>query len=245
MAGHFERPIGRERECRLLASAVETAASRGVAVLLWGDPGVGKTTLLDHTAAITGPRVLRARGVESEAVLPYATLADLLIPLRGYFAELPVAQREALTGSLALAETESQSQTPNPYAVCAAALNVLAAAAETIPLVVLVDDLHWVDQSSQRALLFAARRLGSERVALVMSGRDDADLRRRCAGLPALDLAGLARPDCARLLGRYGREAAPTVLDHLVERTGGNPLALIEWVAALGDAELAGDRADR
>ncbi|HEY0536692.1 MAG TPA: AAA family ATPase [Actinoplanes sp.] len=237
-AGHTRQLIGRERECRLLAAAVQAAASRGVALLLWGDPGVGKTTLLDYAAGVAPSRVLRARGVESEAVLPYAALADLLIPLRRHFAELPAVQRDALTGSLALTETE----TPNPYAVCAAALNVLAAAAETTPLVVLVDDLHWVDQSSQRALLFAARRLGPERVALVMSGRDDADLRRRCADLPTLDLAGLARADCARLLQERGWVPSAAVLDDLVERTGGNPLALLEWVATLDDAELAGDR---
>jgi hypothetical protein len=77
---------------------------------------------------------------------------------------------------------------------------VLAAAAEMNPVVVLVDDLHWVDQSSQRVLLFAARRLGSERVVLLMSGRDDPGLRRRCGDLPTLDLAGLGRADCARLL---------------------------------------------
>jgi DNA-binding CsgD family transcriptional regulator len=170
-------------------------------------------------------------------VLPYAALADLLIPLRGHFAELPAVQRDALAGSLALADTD----TPNPYAVCAAALNVLAAAAETMPIVVLVDDLHWVDQSSQRVLLFAARRLGSERVALMLSGRDDADLRRRCGDLPVLELAGLARADCARLLRERGPEPAPAVLDDLVERTGGNPLALLEWATALGDDQLAGD----
>jgi DNA-binding CsgD family transcriptional regulator/tetratricopeptide (TPR) repeat protein len=238
VAGQARQPIGRERECRLLAVAVKAAASRGVALLLWGDPGVGKTTLLDYAAGIASSRVLRARGVESEAVLPYAALADLLIPLRGHFAELPPVQRDALGGSLALTETE----TPNPYAVCAASLNVLAAASERAPLVVLVDDLHWVDQSSQRALLFAARRLGSERIALVMSGRDDADLRRRCSDLPTLELAGLSRSDCDRLLRERGWEPSVAVVDDLVERTGGNPLALIEWVAALDDDVLAGDR---
>jgi DNA-binding CsgD family transcriptional regulator/DNA replicative helicase MCM subunit Mcm2 (Cdc46/Mcm family) len=237
-AGHTRQPIGRERECGLLAAAVRTAVSRGVALLLWGDPGVGKTTLLDYAADLAPGRVLRARGVESEAVLPYAALGDLLVPLRGHFAELPAVQRDALAGSLALAETE----TPNPYAVCAAALNVLAAAAEMTPLVVLVDDLHWVDRSSQRVLLFAARRLGPERVAMVMSGRDDTDLRRRCDDLPTLDLAGLGRDDCARLLRERGCEPAPASLDDLVERTGGNPLALLEWVASLTDDQLAGDR---
>ena len=237
-SGGAGQPVGRERECRLLVAAVETAARQGVALMLWGDPGVGKTTLLDFAAGLAPARVLRARGAEAEAVLPYAALADLLIPLRGHFPELPAVQRGALEGSLALTDTDS----PNPYAVCAATLNVLAAAAEAVPLLVLVDDLHWVDQSSQRVLLFVARRLGAERVALAMSGREDADLRRRCAGLPTLDLAGLSRADCARLLSRRGLRPAPSVLDDLAGRTGGNPLALLEWAATLDADQLAGDR---
>ncbi|MBM2614005.1 AAA family ATPase [Actinoplanes sp. LDG1-06] len=231
-----QTPVGRGRECRVLDALLDAVTARGAALMLWGDPGVDKTTLLDYTAARAGGPVLRARGVESEAVLPYATLADLLVPLRRHFRDIPAVQREALEGCLALADNDA----PNPYAVCAAALNVLAAAAETGPVVLLVDDLHWVDQSSQRVLLFIARRLGSERVALVLSARDDAELRGRC-DVPALDVAGLSAADCALLLGRHGLTAGPHVAEMLAEHTGGNPLALLEWAGSLRPAQLAGD----
>ncbi|WP_250037737.1 AAA family ATPase [Paractinoplanes maris] len=230
-------PVGRVHECRLLDAAVDGLDRRGTALLLWGDPGVGKTTLLDHVARRAGTRVLRARGVESEAVLPYATLADLLIPLRAHFGALPAVRRDALEGALALSDKEAF-----PYAVCTAALAVLAAAGETAPLILLVDDLHWVDQPSRQVLLFVARRLDSERLLLIMAGRDDTELRGRC-DVPALHLAGLTRPDCLRLLRAHDLRPVPGVLDDLVERTGGNPLALLEWVAATEPDRTAGDPA--
>jgi DNA-binding CsgD family transcriptional regulator/tetratricopeptide (TPR) repeat protein len=235
-AAHGTEPIGRGRECRLLDALLDAVTRRGAALMLWGDPGVGKTTLLDYVADRVEVPVLRARGVESEAMLPYATLADLLVPLRRHFREIPAVQRQSLEASLALVDSE----TPNPYAVCAAALNVVAAAAETEPVVLLVDDLHWVDQSSQRVLLFIARRLASERVALVLTGRDDADLRSRC-DLPATDVTGLSRAECAELLRRHGLATAPGIGDDLADRTGGNPLALLEWAGSLRPAQLAGD----
>ncbi|MGR6320748.1 LuxR C-terminal-related transcriptional regulator [Micromonospora soli] len=229
--------MGRSRECLILDAALHTSPRHGVALMVWGDPGVGKTTLLDHVARSGRAPMIRARGVESEAVLPFATLADLLIPLRAHFADLPLIQRDALEGALALSDADA----PNPYAVCAAALNVLSAAADRAPMVVLVDDLHWVDHSSQRALLFVARRIGPERIALIMTGRDDAELRRRC-DLPALSLAGLTRADCDLLLRSRGIVAVPSVLDGLVERTAGNPLALLEWASSLRADQLAGHR---
>jgi DNA-binding CsgD family transcriptional regulator len=232
-----DEPIGRDQECRLLDATLVALPRQATALMLWGEPGVGKTTLLDYLARRASGRVLRVRGVESEAVLPYATLADLLIPLRRHFPGLPPVQRDELEGALALSDRDAS----HPYAVCAAALYVLATASETAPLVVLVDDLHWVDQPSQQALLFVARRLGSERLALIMTARDDPELRRR-SDLPTIVLAGLTPADCGRLLRRRGVVPMPGVLDDLIRRTGGNPLALLEWAGALTPGQLAGDQ---
>jgi DNA-binding CsgD family transcriptional regulator len=229
-------PIGRAHECRLLDAMLFAATQRSSALMLWGDPGVGKTTLLDYAAGRAESRVLRARGVEPEAVLAYATIADLLMPLRRHFADIPSVQREALESCLAI----SDSAITNPFAVCAAALGVVTAAAEVEPMLLLVDDLHWVDQSSQRVLLFISRRLAAERVALVLTARDDPDLSARC-DVPAVDITGLGTADCARLLRRHGIAPAPAVLDDLVNRTGGNPLGLLESASALRPAQLAGD----
>ncbi|GGN58823.1 transcriptional regulator [Actinoplanes lobatus] len=228
-------PIGRDRERRLLDAVLYAVTRRSTTLALWGDPGIGKTVLLDYVADRAGMPVLRARGAEQEALLPYAALADLMVPLQRHFGAIPRVQRDALESCLAI----SDAVNPNPYAVCAAALSVLAAAAETAPVVLLVDDLHWIDPSSRRVLLFVARRLTSERVAMVLTSRDDDDLRGRC-DVPAVDVTGLPPAACAQLLQRHGFTPVAGVLADLVDRTGGNPLALIESAASLRAAQLAG-----
>jgi len=111
---------------------------------------VGKSALLDHLARHCGTTPLRARGLEAESMLPFAALADLVLPLRAHLAALPATQRTALEVALALADGPA----PNPYAVCAATLTLFGVAAEKEPVVILVDDLHWVDPSSRRVMLF-------------------------------------------------------------------------------------------
>ncbi|MFJ2829781.1 AAA family ATPase [Streptomyces sp. NPDC087263] len=248
-------PVGRKRECALLDGLLESLPDRGAALLLRGDPGIGKTNLLDYVArraragdqAVSKPscgasrqapvRVLRAHGVESEAVLPYAVLADLLLPLRPHFADLPSSQRRALETCFALVDADE----PNPYAVCAGTLHVLAAAGEAGPLVVLVDDLHWSDPSSRRALQFVARRLATERVALVMAARPAPDDDVTWEGVHRLTVAPLAEDDCRRLLERAGVDPAEPPVTRLVRLSSGNPLVLVEYAAALVDARKRGD----
>ncbi|MFI6438945.1 LuxR C-terminal-related transcriptional regulator [Streptomyces sp. NPDC050759] len=232
--------VGRERE-RLLVDGVLTAVAEcGAALVLRGEPGMGKTALLDYAgvgALARGARVVRLCGVESESVLPFAALADLMTPFHGGLADLPEAQRSALNVCLALAA----GPPPNSLAVCTGTLNVLAAAANATPLVVLVDDLQWVDPSSRQVLLFVARRLAGERVAMVLAVRADA-LEPSAPGLPEVDLAGLSADACAELLA--GRDVAPSpqVLADLVHATGGNPLALLETAAGLSAGQLSGTR---
>jgi DNA-binding NarL/FixJ family response regulator len=234
--GPGPRIVGRERERRLLDALVSAIRVRGAALVLWGEPGVGKTTLLDYAAGQAEMPVLRAHGVEAEAVLPFATLADLIVPLREYFREIPTVQRDALEVCLAL----SQDCPTNPYAACAGALNVLAAASEARSLLILVDDLHWVDPSSRRVLLFVARRLSSERVGLVLTVRDEyPDLTIR-SDLPCVDVAGLSPDACRQLLRQRGHDVAAPVLDELVELTAGNPLALLETASSLRPSQLRG-----
>lgn len=232
-----QAPVGRDRECALLDGLLESLPDRGAALLLLGDPGIGKSTMLDHVARRARSRVLRARGVESEAVLPYTVLADLLLPLRSYFAELPSTQRRALETCFALVEAEE----PNPYAVCAGTLGLLAAAGEAEPLVLLVDDLHWSDPSSRQALQFVARRLATERVALVMAARPEPDDDVTWEGVPQLTIASLAEDDCRRLLERDGVDPAEPAATQLVRLSLGNPLVLVEYAAALVDARKRGD----
>ncbi|WP_462186967.1 ATP-binding protein, partial [Frankia sp. CcWB2] len=233
--------VGREKECRLLDGLLAAVAQRGSALVLRGEPGVGKTALLRYAARMASTRaatarVLQLRGVESESTLPFAALADLVLPLREHLPDLPDAQRVALRVCLALAEGVSTS----PYAACAGTLNVLAAAGDRHPLVVLVDDLQWVDPPSQQALLFVARRLAVERVAMVMTVRSDtADLCER-SGLPCMEVAGLSTEACGELIREHGYRMAPHVLGDLVRRIAGNPSALLETAASLGEAQLLG-----
>lgn len=232
--------VGRERERGLMDDLLVAGADGGAALLLWGEPGIGKTALLDYAAERAAPRttVLRARGIETETVLPFATLGDLLMPHSSLFRELPGAQRGALEASLAL----SGEAPGNPYAACMGALNVLAALGDRSPVVVLVDDLHWVDPSSRRVLLFIARRLSSERVALALTSREDHGESGERHSIPAVQVGGLQAAECAALLNEAGREVAPAVLDELVRISGGNPLALREISAALSAEQARGEQ---
>ena len=220
--------VGRVREQRLLESLLESVEGGCAATFLVGEAGVGKTALLAHVADVAsrrgGLRVLRAHGEESETVLAFATLADLLLPLREKFADLPPAQRQALEVCLAL----SSGSAAGPLAACAGALGVLASAAFDKPLVLLVDDFQWVDPESQRVLLFAARRLGAEPIVMILAVREEPGTEVPAHDLPVFRIGGLSVGECAELARRAGIAVSPPVLRCLVERSGGNPLVVLE-----------------
>ncbi|WP_327724687.1 helix-turn-helix transcriptional regulator [Streptomyces europaeiscabiei] len=238
--------VGRERERRLMDDLLVAGGAGGAALLLWGEPGIGKTALLDYaaeraragTSGAAPGTILRARGIETETVLPFATLGDLLMPHSSLFRELPGVQRSALESCLALSGDPGDPP-GNPYAACMGALNVLAALGDERPVVVLVDDLHWVDPSSQRVLLFVARRLSSERVALALGSREDHGESGPRRSIPTVQVGGLAPEECATLLD--GR-VTPHVLADLVRISGGNPLALREIASGLTDEQARGER---
>jgi DNA-binding CsgD family transcriptional regulator len=230
--------VGRSRERRRLDELIGSAADGGTAVLIAGEPGIGKTALLNHVADVAsnraGLRVLRARGEESEAALGYAALADLLTPLRDRFGALPPTQRRALEVCLAL----SSGPASGPLAGCAGALGVLASAAGEQPLAVLVDDFQWIDPESRRILLFAARRLAAERIVMILAAREEPGVPPSEPGLPVLRLCGLSVAECAELARSLGASVSGPALRSLVELTGGNPLAVRENLAgaAVGTA---------
>src|SRR5690242_10590198 len=149
--------LGRERERRAITSLLEAARNGSSGVLaLVGEAGIGKSSLLawtaEHAAAMN---VLRARGVESEAHIPFAGLHELLRPALGALDRLAAPQAAALESALALRPARPHER----FAVGAATLSLLAAHAESAPLAVLLDDAHWLDGSSADALRFALRRL--------------------------------------------------------------------------------------
>ncbi|RKE18585.1 AAA family ATPase [Streptomyces sp. TLI_171] len=205
---------------RLLAEAAE---GRSGVLVLRGEPGIGKTALLDAAAAAAaGGRVLRAAGVESEARLPYALLSQLLAPVLDRVGALPGPQRAALERTLGLAEGPAGDR----LLVGLAVLTLLGDLAEESPVLCLLDDLQWADQESAQAVQVAARRLGAERVAVLLATRADGP---EPAGLPELRVEPLAEAAAVALLAR----TAPGLTDRagVLAAAQGNPLALVELPA--------------
>ncbi len=216
---------------RLVADARE---GRSGVLVLHGEAGVGKSALLeDLVADAPGVRVLRATGLEREAHLAHAALAELLDPLLHLRDGLPPAQARALGCALALEDGQA-----TPFAVAAGALSLLAAGAEDAPTLVVVDDLQWLDDASRGALLFVARRLDREGLAVVLAARDDEGLDVLDLGLPTLPVTGLAAGPALRLLDDAG--IAPAVAERLVAATDGSPLALLEIPTLLTPEQRSG-----
>ncbi|MFC0430567.1 LuxR family transcriptional regulator [Kutzneria buriramensis] len=217
--------LGRTREVAALLRAVtDASAGSGSARILLGEEGIGRSTVLRHLADTVSCRVLWVRGCRAEAELPFAGAAQLLGGLGEHFAQVPPARRRALEVALALADGPA----PNVLAVCAGALDVLGAAAKRGPLLVLVDDLQWIDPESRLLLAYVGRRLARERIALVMALREmPADPEPE---LPVVALRGLNVADSRRLARSHGLTAHDHEVAAAVEATGGNPLALLEML---------------
>src|SRR4051794_31022860 len=176
-------------------------------------------------------QVLRARGVESEAEIPFASLLELLRPALPLLDRLPEPQAMALEGALALRRGPAQER----FAVGAATLGLLAACAEQQPVAVLVDDAHWLDASSGQALLFAFRRLVADPIAVLVAVREGEPSLLDGADLPTLRIGGLTSEEAATLVPRL----EPPLAARLHRATAGNPLALLELAGDPSDLALA------
>ncbi|MGP0053708.1 MAG: AAA family ATPase, partial [Solirubrobacteraceae bacterium] len=225
--------VGRERERADLERVLERARSGESATLaLVGEPGIGKTALLDHAAGrASGMQLLRARGVESEAQIPFASLLELLRPTLGILDRIPEPQSVALEGALALRPARAQER----FAVGAATLSLLATYAERGPVAVLVDDAHWLDGPSAEALLFAVRRLVADPIAVVVAVRDGEASLLDGADLPTIRISGLSRLEAASLLDGL----PPAAAARLHDATAGNPLGLLELARNADELALA------
>ena len=228
--------IDRGAERRLLDGVLRDARSGQSRVLvLHGDPGVGKSALLEYAAEqASGCRLVRAAGVESEMELAYAALHQLCSPMLDRLDRLPAPQRDVLSTAFGL----SAGPPPDRFLIGLATLTMLSDVAEDQPLVCLVDDLQWLDRASAQALAFVGRRLGADSVALIVASRVvSADM----ATLPESQVKGLREADARALLD--AALTAPVderVRDQIVAETAGNPLALLELPRGLGVHELAG-----
>ena len=228
---------GRNSEAGALGRIVEAVrAGESRVLVIRGEPGVGKTVLLDLLATQASEcQIVRALGVQSEMELAFAGLHQLCVPMLDRLDRLPVPQREALQTAFGLI---SAGPAPDRFLVGLAVLSLLSEVAGERPLICLVDDQQWLDRASAQALGFVARRLAAEPVGLVFATRDPGD---ELAGLPELVLEGLQEDDARALLDSV--VAGPLdarVRDQVVAETRGNPLALLQLPRGMTPAQLAG-----
>jgi hypothetical protein len=230
--------LGRGTECAALLRLLQRArAGQSGVLVLRGEPGIGKSALLDYTVrAAVGFTITRAGGVQSEIEVAFAALHQVCLPFMDRVDQLPEPQRDAVRIALGL----SSGGAPNRLLVGLAILNLLSDAARGRPLLCVIDDAQWLDRGSAQALAFVARRLEADSVAILFgrrlaSGHDEID------GLPDLLLHGLAPPDAQKLF----ETAFPLSLDRdvaerILDEARGNPLAILELPRSVAPAAMAG-----
>ena len=217
--------VGRVEQCARLQEVLAAASTaQPGTVVLRGDPGIGKTRLLEYAEGVAdGFRTVRVQGNEAEQDIPFAALSMLVGPLLGDAPGLPAAQAAALDAALDLGPAVHGDR----LAVSAATLSVLAAAAEARPLLVTVDDVHLVDTPTLETLAFTLRRLRTERVAVIMTARLEADVapaaERWLDRIPTIHVEGLDLESARELTAHRGPLPVATW-----QAVGGNPLALLE-----------------
>jgi DNA-binding CsgD family transcriptional regulator/tetratricopeptide (TPR) repeat protein len=231
---------GRRGELRTLHEvAMSARAWSGRAMLVSGDPGIGKSAVLTearNAASHDGLRVLSTRGVELEATVPFAALSALVRPLTARMSELPDAQAGLLGGAFGF----TAPSPGDPFAVAAATLNLLGLASTDEPILLVVDDAHWLDPASAAAMLFISGRLIDQAISLIVAVRPEVSIFEH-SRFETLELRGLDQETARELMAeRFGSSIAPEVVDRLIESAAGNPLALLEAPALLSERQRAG-----
>lgn len=229
--------VGRHRECAALDDLLVGLRAGGPRVrVIRGEAGIGKSVLLEYVAAqASRATVTRARGIEADMELPYASLHQLCTPFLADVEALPGPQRDALRVAFGMAAGDP----PERFLVGLAVLTLLTRASETRPVLVVVDDAQWLDQVSLQTLEFVARRLLAEAVAMAFAIRD-LEGQAALAGLPEMRIGGLDAAAAGELLKSVvGGRLEKRVQDRFVAEMHGNPLALLEFSRGRSAAELA------
>ncbi len=232
--------VGRSKELTQLAAFLDRVRADGESLLVAGEAGAGKTALLDAAARLAsaaGFLVLRSVGTEFEAGLSYAALNQVLLPLRAEFDQVSPACREALEVALGF----GFGPAPDRLTVSNATVELLNWVATSQPVLVIVDDLPWLDRASAAVLGFVARRLAGGRVGFLGALRAGQETLFERAGLPELELAPLDEESAAALLGARHPLLAAGVRERLLAEAQGNPLALLELPAALSTPQRTAD----
>jgi DNA-binding CsgD family transcriptional regulator len=231
--------LGRSAEMELIDSLLAGRGRTGSGLLLRGEPGVGKTALLDAAAAraeAAGMRVLHASGADFEAEIRFSVLHQMLYPMRERAGRLAAHQRDTLNQILDIA----QGPSPDPLVISTAVLALLGDAAGERPLVLLVDDVPWIDRGSAAVLGFVARRVGTDPIVFLAAVRTGVDSIFDRVGLPERQIRPLGEQPAATLLDTRYPDLAPTARRRLLAEAAGNPLALRELPASLTDRQRSG-----
>jgi DNA-binding CsgD family transcriptional regulator len=226
--------VGRSREFTQLDGLLaEARRGQSGVLVLRGEPGIGKTKLLEAvTASAPEWRVLRTVGVESEAELAFAALHQLCRPSLDRLDQLPEPQRNALGAAFGLVA----GTPPQSFLVGLATLSLLSATAGERPVLCVVDDAQWLDRESAQILAFVARRLVTDPIVMLFASRQETD---ELAGLPELILSGLAEEHAGVLLSSVlVGPLDPRIRSRIIDETRGNPLALLELPRGLTTEEL-------
>jgi DNA-binding CsgD family transcriptional regulator len=219
--------VGREPELGIVEGLFEQVSERGGALIVRGEPGIGKSALLAEAsvrAEDRGMRVLTATGVRSEAKVSFAGLHQLLRPIFDGLEELPVTQREAMLAAFGM----SDDAAPDLFLIALAALNLVADSADRMPLLLVAEDAHWLDRSTADVLAFIARRLESDPIVLLVACRDRTGNALDDAGMPEITLEGLGEAAAAELLDTHAPGLVPPLRERVLREAAGNPLALVE-----------------
>jgi DNA-binding CsgD family transcriptional regulator len=233
------RVLGRDAEMGVLQDLIDVLPEQGGALLVLGEAGMGKTTLLHacgERAVDQGILVLKTTGVQAEANLLFAGLHQLLHPVLDLIGRLPPPQQTALSVAFGMEDAPA----PDLFLIALACLNVLAEAAESAPLLIIAEDAHWLDRPSLDALAFVARRVESERIAVLFALREEHDRGLAGSGLRELRLGGLNETAAESLVRRSAPDISPQLCAQVIATAAGNPLALIELPAAIVAESRAG-----
>src|SRR5580658_7388237 len=217
--------VGRARELAIVDGFLGQLASSGAALVLLGEPGIGKTVLLDEVverAAALDIRVLRAAGAEFEAEVAFATLHQVLLPLRDYFSD------HAAGDVLEVALGFAAGPAPERLVVANATLDIIRQTGGARVTLIVVDDLHWLDRPSATVLALVGRRLAGSDVGLIGATRRGEDDFFEHAGLPQLVVPPLDGVAAGDLLDQRFPTLPERVRQRVLADAEGNPLALLE-----------------
>src|SRR6266545_7221147 len=227
---------GRRQEQAALDRILDGARQGcGATMMLWGDPGIGKTALLEYVAesAAADFTILRCRGTPLESELAFAALHELLWPVTERISTLPRPQAKALNGALGMS-----GDVADRFLIGVAVLTLVGELARERPVLIVADDAQWLDEPSAQCLAFAARRLRNEPVAVLLTAHDD-PVEGAWEKLPAMEVRGLGDED-ARLLARaVAPHADESAIRRTIRATGGNPLALQELTTSVAAGDIS------